>query len=106
MPRASSLCQIFPPPSYTADKQTEASIERQSKNFALFTNNHHNGSSMSKSVTEHLLVALSGGVDSAVSAALLKDQGHEIEGVYVRTWEHEDDVLGDCPGARDLTDAE
>jgi len=61
---------------------------------------------MSKSVTERLLVALSGGVDSSVSAALLKDQGHEIEGVYVRTWEYEDDVLGDCPGARDLADAE
>lgn len=61
---------------------------------------------MPKSVAERLLVALSGGVDSAVSAALLKDQGHEIEGVYVRTWEHEDDVLGDCPGARDLADAE
>ena len=61
---------------------------------------------MSKSVTERLLVALSGGVDSSVSAALLKDQGHEIEGVYVRTWEHEDDVLGDCPGAKDLADAE
>jgi tRNA-uridine 2-sulfurtransferase len=61
---------------------------------------------MTKTVKERLLVALSGGVDSSVSAALLKDQGHEIEGVYVRTWEHEDDVLGDCPGARDLADAE
>ncbi len=61
---------------------------------------------MSNSDTERLLVALSGGVDSAVSAALLKEQGHEIEGVYVRTWEHEDDMLGDCPGARDLADAE
>ena len=61
---------------------------------------------MSKSVTERLLVALSGGVDSSVSAALLKDQGHEIEGVYVRTWEHEDDLLGNCPGAQDLRDAE
>ena len=81
-----------------------ASIERQSKNFALFTNSRHYGFSMSNSDTERLLVALSGGVDSAVSAALLKEQGHEIEGVYVRTWEHEDDVLGDCPGARDLAD--
>ncbi|MBT3637263.1 MAG: tRNA 2-thiouridine(34) synthase MnmA [Opitutae bacterium] len=61
---------------------------------------------MSKSVTERLLVALSGGVDSSVSAALLKDQGHEVEGVYVRTWEHEEDLLGDCPGAKDLADAE
>ena len=52
-----------------------------------------------------ILVALSGGVDSAVAAILLKEQGLEVSGVYVRTWEHEDDVLGDCPGAQDLRDA-
>ncbi len=61
---------------------------------------------MSGTAKERLLVALSGGVDSSVAAALLKDQGHEVEGVYVRTWEHEDDLLGDCPGAKDLADAE
>jgi tRNA-specific 2-thiouridylase len=54
---------------------------------------------------ESILVALSGGVDSAVSAALLKQQGHTISAVYVRTWEYEDDILGDCPGAQDLKDA-
>ena len=31
---------------------------------------------------------------------------NEIETVYVKTWEHENDVLGDCPGAIDLKDAE
>lgn len=55
---------------------------------------------------ERILVALSGGVDSAVSAYLLQQSGHSIEAVYVRTWEHEEDILGDCPGARDLKDAE
>ena len=54
---------------------------------------------------ENLLVALSGGVDSGVSARMLQNQGHEIAGVYVRTWEHEDDLLGDCPGAKDRADA-
>lgn len=54
---------------------------------------------------EKILVALSGGVDSAVSALLLLEQGYEIESVYVKTWEHEDDLLGDCPGAQDLKDA-
>jgi tRNA-uridine 2-sulfurtransferase len=54
---------------------------------------------------EPILVALSGGVDSAVSAALLKAQGYEVSGVYVRTWEHEEDILGECPGAKDLKDA-
>ena len=52
-----------------------------------------------------ILVALSGGVDSAVAAILLKEQGLEVSGVYVRTWEHEEDVLGDCTGAQDLRDA-
>ena len=57
-------------------------------------------------IKDRVLVALSGGVDSAVTAALLKDSGHEVEGAYVRTWEHEDDILGECPGAKDLSDAE
>jgi len=59
-----------------------------------------------RSPKERILVALSGGVDSAVAAALLKQAGHEVEAVYVRTWEHEDDLLGNCPGAQDLRDAE
>ncbi len=56
-------------------------------------------------MSEKILVALSGGVDSAVSAALLKEQGYDVSGVYVRTWEHEKDLLSDCPGAQDLRDA-
>ena len=53
-----------------------------------------------------ILVALSGGVDSAVSASILLQEGCQVEAVYVKTWEHENDVLGDCPGALDLRDAE
>ncbi|MBT3668088.1 MAG: tRNA 2-thiouridine(34) synthase MnmA [Opitutae bacterium] len=60
---------------------------------------------MNNSCHGSILVALSGGVDSAVSAALLKDQGYDVSGVYVRTWEHENDLLGECPGAKDLKDA-
>lgn len=55
---------------------------------------------------QRILVAMSGGVDSAVAAKLLLQDGHLVESVYVRTWEHEDDLLGDCPGAKDLRDAE
>ena len=55
---------------------------------------------------EKILVALSGGVDSAVAAMSLLNAGHEIETVYVKTWDHEDDLLGECPGAQDLKDAQ
>jgi tRNA-specific 2-thiouridylase len=54
---------------------------------------------------ENILVAMSGGVDSSVAAALLIEEGHSVEGVYVRTWENEEDILSDCPGAKDLADA-
>lgn len=56
--------------------------------------------------SKRILCALSGGVDSSVATYLLKEQGHEVEAVYVRTWENERDPLGECPGAKDLADAE
>ena len=54
---------------------------------------------------QRILIALSGGVDSAVASYLLKEKGYQVEAVYVRTWENEKDALGDCPGAKDLADA-
>lgn len=35
---------------------------------------------------EHVFVALSGGVDSAVSAACLLDEGHQVTGIFMETW--------------------
>src|SRR5438876_9083977 len=41
-----------------------------------------------------IVVAMSGGVDSSVAAALLKEQGHEVIGIMLRLWS-EPDVLED-----------
>jgi tRNA-specific 2-thiouridylase len=52
-----------------------------------------------------VLVALSGGVDSAVAAFLLLREGYKIEGAYIRTWLNEETPFADCPAQRDIEDA-
>ncbi len=52
-----------------------------------------------------ILVALSGGVDSAVAAWLLKEQGYDVSGAYIRTWMNEEMPLADCPAQQDIEDS-
>lgn len=55
----------------------------------------------------NIIVALSGGVDSAVSAALLVKQGFKVTGVFMKNWSGEDFSLkSDCPWEVDQDDAE
>lgn len=52
----------------------------------------------------HVYVGMSGGVDSSVTAALLKNQGYKVTGVYMKNWTT--DLPGFvCPWADDLADA-
>ena len=53
----------------------------------------------------HVVLGLSGGVDSSVSAALLKAQGLKVTALFMKNWE-EDDTESYCAAAEDRKDAQ
>lgn len=62
---------------------------------------------MSDNKKTRVVVGLSGGVDSSVAAYVLREQGYDVVGLFMRNWTDTTGVLkGDCPWMDDKFDAE
>ncbi|KEA63874.1 tRNA-specific 2-thiouridylase MnmA [Marinobacterium lacunae] len=60
---------------------------------------------MSDNASIKVIVGMSGGVDSSVSALLLQQQGYQVEGLFMKNWD-EDDGTEYCTAKEDLADAQ
>ena len=56
-------------------------------------------------MTERVIVGMSGGVDSSVTALLCLEKGYEVEGLFMKNWD-EDDGTEYCTAKEDLADAQ
>lgn len=55
--------------------------------------------------SKHIIVGMSGGVDSSVAALLLKEAGFHVEGLFMKNWEG-DDTDTYCPASVEMADAQ
>ena len=60
---------------------------------------------LAENATKKVICGMSGGVDSSVSAFILQQQGDQVEGLFMKNWEEDDDT-DYCTAAADLADAQ
>ena len=54
--------------------------------------------------SKKIILGMSGGVDSSISAVILKDMGYKVSGLFMKNWE-EDDTNNQCSSKKDYEDA-
>ena len=60
---------------------------------------------LAQNAMKKVICGMSGGVDSSVSAFILQQQGYQVEGLFMKNWEEDDDTAY-CTAAADLADAQ
>ena len=60
---------------------------------------------LAENAKKKVIIGMSGGVDSFVSAFILQQQGYQVEGLFMKNWEEDDDT-DYCTAAADLADAQ
>ena len=86
--------------SYSIDKRKLSVLLRKQ----LFLNNHITSyKNYDKRYIETIAIAMSGGIDSSAAAMILKDQGYNCIGVYMKNWDYQDEY-GNSPKCNSIND--